>query len=128
MRILVVNAGSSSLKLRVLGPDDTVVVSEDLPAPGGQSDHAAVDRWIRSLPPVDAVGHRIVHGGTAFSEAVVINRAVEERLRALTDLAPLHQPSSLAALQVVSAALPNVPAVACFDTAFHAAMPAAATT
>jgi len=128
MRILIVNAGSSSLKLRVLGPDDTVVVSEDLPTPGGQAEDAAVDHWIQDLPPVDAVGHRIVHGGTAFSEAVVIDRAVEERLRALTDLAPLHQPSSLAALQVVSAALPTVPAVACFDTAFHVAMPAAATT
>lgn len=128
MRILVVNVGSSSLKLRVLGPDDTVVVSEDLPAPGGQADHAAVAHFIHDLPPVDAVGHRIVHGGTAFSEAVVIDRAVEERLRALTDLAPLHQPSSLAAVDVVTAALPSVPAVACFDTAFHAAMPPAAST
>jgi acetate kinase len=128
MRILVVNVGSSSLKLRVLGPDDTVVVSEDLPAPGGQADDAAVAKVIQDLPPVDAVGHRIVHGGTAFSEAVVIDRAVEERLRALIDLAPLHQPKSLAVLEVVSAVLPAVPAVACFDTAFHAAMPAAAAT
>jgi acetate kinase len=128
MRILAVNAGSSSLKLRVLGADDTVLVSADLPAPGGQADHAAVAHLVRELPPVDAVGHRIVHGGTTFSEAVVIDRAVEERLRALTDLAPLHQPSSLAALEMVSAALPTVPAVACFDTAFHAAMPAAAAT
>jgi acetate kinase len=128
VRILVVNAGSSSLKLRVLGPDDTVVVSEDLPAPGGQAGEAAVAQFIQDLPPVDAVGHRIVHGGTAFSEPVVIDRVVEERLRALTDLAPLHQPNSLAALEVVSALLPAVPAVACFDTAFHAAMPAAAAT
>ena len=128
MRILVVNAGSSSLKLRVLDADDTVVISKDLPAPGGHADDVAVGQLIRGLPPVDAVGHRIVHGGTAFSSAVVIDRAVEERLRALSDLAPLHQPSSLAALEVVSAALPTVPAVACFDTAFHAAMPAASAT
>jgi acetate kinase len=128
VRILVVNAGSSSLKLRVLGPDDTVVVSQDLPAPGGQTEDAAVARLIQELPPVDAVGHRIVHGGTKFSEPVVIDRAVEQRLRALTDLAPLHQPKSLAVLDVVSAALPTVPAVACFDTAFHAGMPAAAAT
>jgi acetate kinase len=74
------------------------------------------------------VGHRIVHGGTAFSEPVVIDHAVEERLRALTDLAPLHQPNSLAALDAVRAVLPTVPAVACFDTAFHAAMPPAAAT
>jgi acetate kinase len=128
MRILVVNAGSSSLKLRVLDPNDTVVVSADLPRPHGEADDAAVARFIQSLPPVDAVGHRIVHGGTAFSEPVVIDHAVEGRLRALTDLAPLHQPNSLAALDAVRAVLPTVPAVACFDTAFHAAMPAAAAT
>jgi len=128
VRILVVNAGSSSLKLRVIGPDDGVVVSKDLPAPGGQAEDAAIARLIQDLPPVDAVGHRIVHGGTKFSEPVVIDRAVEQRLRALTDLAPLHQPQSLAVLDIVSAVLPTVPAVACFDTAFHAAMPAAAAT
>lgn len=128
MRILVVNAGSSSLKLRVIGPDDGVVVSKDLPAPGGQAEDAAIARLIQDLPPVDAVGHRIVHGGTKFSEPVVIDRAVEQRLRALTDLAPLHQPKSLAVLDVVSAVLPTVPTVACFDTAFHATMPAAAAT
>lgn len=128
MRILVVNAGSSSLKLRVLAADDTVAASEDLPAPGGTADAAAVAHFMRDLAPVDAVGHRIVHGGTAFSRAVVIDHAVEDRLRALTDLAPLHQPKSLAALDVVSAALPGVPAVACFDTAFHADIPAAAAT
>lgn len=128
MRILVVNAGSSSLKLRVIGPDDGVVVSKDLPAPGGQAEDAAIARLIQDLPPVDAVGHRIVHGGTKFSEPVVIDQAVEQRLRALTDLAPLHQPKSLAVLDVVSAVLPTVPTVACFDTAFHATMPAAAAT
>ncbi len=128
MRILVVNAGSSSLKLRVLGPDDTVTISEDLPAPGGQADESALARFIQALPPIDAVGHRIVHGGTAFSGPVVVDRSVEQRLRALTDLAPIHQPQSLAALDIVSAVLPTVPAVACFDTAFHAAMPAAAAT
>jgi acetate kinase len=128
MRILVVNAGSSSLKLRVLDPDDTVVASQDLPRPRGEADDASVARLIQGLPPVDAVGHRIVHGGTAFSEPVVIDHAVEERLRALTDLAPLHQPNSLAALDAVRAVLPTVPAVACFDTAFHAAMPPAAAT
>jgi acetate kinase len=128
MRILVVNAGSSSLKLRLVGADDTVMTSEDLPAPAGQADEAAIARFIRNLPPVDAVGHRIVHGGTAFSGSVVVEHSVEERLRALSDLAPLHQPQSLAVLDVVSAVLPTVPAVACFDTAFHAAIPAAAAT
>lgn len=127
-RILVVNAGSSSLKLRVLDRDDAVIASADLPAPRGSTDAGALADAIREVGEVDAVGHRIVHGGTQFSGAVVIDAAVEARLRALTDLAPLHQPKSLAALEVVNAVLPGVPAVACFDTAFHATMPAEATT
>jgi len=128
MRILVVNAGSSSLKLRVLDPDDRIVGAEDLPAPRGQADIVAVARAIEGFGTVDAVGHRIVHGGTLYAQPVRIDREVVERLRALTDLAPLHQPKSLAALDAVQASLPDVPAVACFDTAFHAGMPAAAST
>jgi acetate kinase len=128
MRILVVNAGSSSLKLRVLDPDDRIVGSEDLPAPRGQADNVAVARAVTGFGSVEAVGHRIVHGGTTYTRPVRIDREVVERLRALTDLAPLHQPKSLAALAAVEAALPGVPAVACFDTAFHAGMPAAAST
>jgi len=127
-RILVVNAGSSSLKLRVLDPDDELVASADLPAPRGTTDAGAVAEAIRSLGPVDAVGHRIVHGGSQFASPVVLDADVETRLRALSDLAPLHQPKSLAAVDAVKAVLPDVPAVACFDTAFHATMPAAATT
>jgi acetate kinase len=80
------------------------------------------------LDGIDAVGHRIVHGGTEFVEPVVIDDSVVRRIEALTDLAPLHQPKSLRALELVSARLPGVPAVACFDTAFHASMPAAAST
>ena len=77
---------------------------------------------------MDAVGHRIVHGGTEFVGPVLIGADVVARLRALTDLAPLHQPKSLAALDAVNQILPGVPAVACFDTAFHSGMPAAAST
>ncbi len=128
MRILVVNAGSSSLKLRVIEPDDRLSGSLDLPAPRGVLDRAALPDAIRGLGAVDAVGHRIVHGGTAFSQPVRLTPEVVGRLEALTDLAPLHQPKSLAALAAVTATLPEVPAVACFDTAFHAAMPAAAAT
>jgi acetate kinase len=127
-RVLVVNAGSSSLKLRVLAADDAVVATVDLPAPRGSTDAGAVAAAIRDLGPVDAVGHRIVHGGTFHAGPVILDEAVEERLAALTDLAPLHQPKSLAALAAVRAALPDVPAVACFDTAFHAGIPAAAST
>jgi acetate kinase len=127
-RILVVNAGSSSLKLRLIEPDDRLAGSVDLPPPRGRADTPALAEAIAALGRVDAVGHRIVHGGTRFTAAVRMDREVEDRIRALTDLAPLHQPKSLAALDAVAEVLPGVPAVACFDTAFHATMPAAAST
>lgn len=127
-RILVVNAGSSSLKLRVLGPDDAVEGSADLPAPRDSGGAAGLADAIRGMGAVDAVGHRIVHGGTEFAGPVRIDERVTARIEALTDLAPLHQPKSLAALAAVTAVLPDVPAVACFDTAFHATLPAAAFT
>jgi acetate kinase len=128
MRILVVNAGSSSTKLRVLGDDDRVAASADLPAPRGQVDEPNLAPLIEGFGEIDAVGHRIVHGGADFVEAVRIDADVIARLRSIIDLAPLHQPKSLAALDVVSRVLPGVPAVACFDTAFHAGMPEAAST
>jgi acetate kinase len=127
-RILIVNAGSSSLKLRVLDERNDIVHSKDLPAPGGETDAATMANAIASFGAVDAVGHRIVHGGTEFTTSVVINSDVIDRLRSLIDLAPLHQPKSLAALDAVSRELPDVPRVACFDTAFHSRMPEEATT
>jgi acetate kinase len=128
VRVLVVNAGSSSLKLRVLDSGDQLAGSADLPAPRGTADAADLESAMASLGDVDAVGHRIVHGGIYFTEPAVIDDKVVARLEALTDLAPLHQPKSLAALAAVQAALPAVPGVACFDTAFHASIPAAAAT
>jgi acetate kinase len=123
LSVLVVNAGSSSLKLRLLGPGDRVLGSQDLPAPGGAADAGTLKDAISSFGDVDAVGHRIVHGGTLFRGPVVLDAGVRQRLEALTDLAPLHQPKSLAALDAVQAALPDVTGVACFDTAFHATIP-----
>jgi acetate kinase len=127
-RVLVVNAGSSSLKLRVLDPADEVTAAADLPAPRGAADESEIKSAIESFGPVDAVGHRIVHGGTLYTGPVRLDDQVRQRLESLTDLAPLHQPKSLAALDAVQAVLPAVPAVACFDTAFHATIPAAAAT
>lgn len=127
-RILVVNAGSSSLKLRVLDADDTLVASADLPALRGATDTATVGEGIDGFGEISAIGHRIVHGGTRYREAVLLDDEVEDDLLALTDLAPLHQPKSLAALAVLKAVRPDVPAVACFDTAFHSDMPDTATT
>jgi acetate kinase len=127
-RVLVVNAGSSSLKLRVLDPGSVVTGRADLPPPGDTADDTAIKAAIESLGPVDAVGHRIVHGGTLYTAPVQVDEQVRQRLETLADLAPLHQPKSLAALDAVQAVLPGVPAVACFDTAFHATIPAPAAT
>ncbi len=127
-RILVVNAGSSSLKLRVLDRADAVVGSADLPPPRGEEDAGAVAEAVAGLGRVDAVGHRIVHGGMSFLGPVRLDSRVRTRIAALTSLAPLHQPKALTALDAVTAALPTTPAVASFDTAFHAAMPESAST
>jgi acetate kinase len=153
VRVLVVNAGSSSLKLSLLDDDDTVVAEEELRAGGGSpgggdmpaegpaggsgsdtsggwgADLKELGQALRGpLAGAQAVGHRIVHGGETFAGPVRVQGEVREALQALVDLAPLHQPRSLAALDAVSELLPDVPAVACFDTTFHAQMPAAAAT
>ncbi len=127
-RILVVNAGSSSLKLRVLDPSDTLVAEVDLPPPRGADDAAAVSEAIAPFGRVDAVGHRVVHGGTRFTGPVLLDTETVAGIRSLTELAPLHQAKSLAGIEAVAAALPGVPSVAAFDTAFHATIPAAAAT
>ena len=133
--MLVVNAGSSSLKLSLLEPargtedQDHVLAARELDAPRAQVDPRELESALRSpLGRADAVGYRIVHGGERYREAVQIDEQVRRELGALVDLAPLHQPKSLAALDAVSAVLPDLPAVACFDTAFHATLPAAAAT
>ena len=128
MRILVVNAGSSSLKLSILDDGDVQVAAETIDAPAGRLDDTSLRATIAAHSPIDAVGHRIVHGGTEFTEPVLVDSRVLRRLELLTDLAPLHQPKSLRGLEVVTRLLPRVPAVACFDTAFHAGIPPAAST
>jgi acetate kinase len=124
VRVLVVNAGSSSLKLRLLGPGDELEAQHDL-AP---DDHEALAAVMAQLARPDAIGHRVVHGGERFRDGVPIDAAVVAALRELVDLAPLHQPAAIAGIDAVGEALPGVPAVACFDTAFHATLPPAAAT
>ena len=126
--MLVVNAGSSSLKLSVLDEEDRLIISENVASTAGRLDEERLLDVVRRGDPIDAVGHRVVHGGTEFVESVAVDAAVVRRLHALSDLAPLHQPKSLAALEAVTRLLPQVPAVACFDTAFHARMSPAAST
>ena len=128
MHVLVVNVGSSSLKLRFLDDRDQVVKSADLPVWVPDINDRDPSRTLRGWPPPDVVGHRVVHGGTRFTGPVLVDRAVESALRELTDLAPLHLPKSLAAFDAVRAMLPEVAAVACFDTAFYASRPAEAAT
>jgi acetate kinase len=127
--ILTVNAGSSSLKLRLVGDDDSILADEELEAPQAQVDSATLSRALEGpLADAEAVAHRIVHGGDRYVAAAVIDDEVRRRLAELTDLAPLHQRKSLVALDSVSRCLPDVPAVACFDTAFHATLAPAAFT
>ena len=108
MDVLVVNAGSTSLKLDLVRGEAA----------------EPVDGFVKA----DAVGHRIVHGGRRFTEAVVVDDAVEAAIEKLSALAPLHNPPALEALRRARAALPGVPHVAVFDTAFHRTLPPAAST
>ena len=78
---------------------------------------------IKSLDEINAVGHRMVHGGERFSESVLLNKEVLEAFAACNDLAPLHNPANLKGVNAVSAILPNIPQVGVFDTAFHQTMP-----
>jgi acetate kinase len=129
VRVLTVNAGSSSVKLALLDRADQVIAAHELHAPQvGLDSRALDDVLVAGLSDADLVAHRIVHGGERFTSAVIVDAGVLRALRELQDLAPLHQQKGLEALEAVSRALPGVPAVACFDTGFHATMPPAATT
>jgi acetate kinase len=109
--ILVVNAGSTSLKLHAVEADSTSTrVNSFADAPSG----------------IVAVAHRVVHGGQRFRDAVVIDREVRDQIRDLVSLAPLHNAPALEAIDAAQRALPGVPHVAVFDTSFHRTIPAAA--
>lgn len=135
-RVLVVNAGSSSLKYEVLDAETAVSVVSGLVERIGVEgsavpDHqAALAAVLDDLDPesIDAVGHRVVHGGSVFVEATAIDDAVEAEIERLAVLAPLHNPPGLQGIRAARAALPFVPHVAVFDTAFHATLPPAAYT
>jgi acetate kinase len=125
-QLLVVNVGSSSVKLRLLDARDRLVEQRDLGAPGENVDELRAA--LAAFQGVPAVAHRIVHGGSRFTAAVIIDDAVRVALEDLVALAPLHQPPALAALDTARAAIPHACHVACFDTAFHATIPDAAST
>ena len=112
--VLVVNAGSTSLKLHVVSDADDAVEVASLDA-------------VRA-DDIDAVGHRVVHGGSHLIEATVIDDAVRASVAELESIAPLHNRPAIAGIDAATRAFPAVPHVAVFDTAFHATMPIEAST
>lgn len=128
MRVLVVNAGSSTLKLRIIDAHGDVAAGHDLDPWDGEEPFDDLRRFLAEGPPVDAIGHRVVHGGTRFREATLVTPDVEAEIASLVPLAPLHQDRALSALAAARRALPQMPHVACFDTSFHSTLPMAART
>ena len=156
MNILVINAGSSSLKYQLMDPDTGWVsakglcerigidgrlthripakgekVSRDIPMPTHSEAISAVldilvdERYgvIKSLDEVDAVGHRVLHGGDKFVESCIINEACKQAIRDCIPLGPLHNPANLKGIEACEKVMPDKPQVAVFDTAFHMTMP-----
>ncbi len=152
-RILSVNAGSSSLKFKLIDmPDELTLAEGNIERIGFEdaivnfkikgeknkkimpvkSHEEAIEILIngltgygviKNLEEIKGIGHRVVHGGEKFNDSAVINDDVLAEIDKLSDLAPLHNPHNLKAIQIFLKKLPNVPAVAVFDTAFHQSMP-----
>jgi acetate kinase len=128
LRVLVVNAGSSSLKVSLLGEDDRLLAERDFEVSEGRLHDSELAVVVRSMEGVEAVGHRVVHGGPRYPASIRIDHEVIAYLASISDMAPLHLPSAVAGITALRGLLPRVPAIACFDTAFHSNMPAAAST
>ncbi len=159
MKVLVINAGSSSLKYQLIDAANESVIAKGLcerigiggsllnykPA-GGESHEfkkdmqnhtdaiqmvldVLVDHQIgvlKSMSEIDAVGHRLVHGGEKFTGSALITDEMLQTVEALCELAPLHNPANLMGIRACKALMPNTPMVGVFDTAFHQSMPEAA--
>ncbi len=156
MKILVINAGSSSLKYQLIDMETETVMAKGLcerigidgsrlkHTPAGKDTvtiekpmethadaikmvlDAMVDTSygvISSMSEISAVGHRVVHGGEFFNQSVIINDEVKNAIEACVPLAPIHNPANLIGISACEEAMPNVPQVAVFDTAFHQTMP-----
>ncbi|SHN05625.1 acetate kinase [Gracilibacillus kekensis] len=152
-KILAINAGSSSLKFQLIEMPEEKVLSKGLVERIGIADsvftiefgdkeeeetrdiadHAVAVKLlldkltsfgvIKSLDEIDGIGHRVVHGGEKFNDSVVITEQVIKEIEEVSELAPLHNPANLTGIRAFQEVLPNVPAVAVFDTAFHQTMP-----
>ncbi|MCM2999289.1 MULTISPECIES: acetate/propionate family kinase [Paenibacillus] len=156
MKILVINAGSSSLKYQLYDMTDESVLAKGLVErigmdssivthkPTGRPDVTEVSEIlehttairkvlalltdkengvIESVDEIQAVGHRVVHGGEFFNESALVDAEAKSKIRQLFDLAPLHNPASMLGIKATEANMPGVPQVVVFDTAFHQTMP-----
>ena len=154
MNVLVINAGSSSLKYQLMNPETGDVsakglceriyidgrlthkvgdnkVVKDIPMPSHSEAIQAVLEIlvdpelgvIKSIDEIDAVGHRVLHGGMEFSDSCIINDEVIKAIEKCIPLGPLHNPANLMGIRACQAVMPNKPQVAVFDTAFHMTMP-----
>ncbi len=154
MNILIINAGSSSLKYQLMDPDTGDVaakglceriyidgrlthkvgdnkVVKDIPMPSHSEAIAAVldilvapvDGVIKSVDEIDAVGHRVLHGGMEFSDSCIVDDEVIAAIEKCIPLGPLHNPANLMGIRACQAVMPSTPQVAVFDTAFHMTMP-----
>ena len=126
MHVLVVNAGSSSLKLSVIGDGQETIASLELGDPAEQAVVDSMLAFVAQHPDLGAAGHRIVHGGPHLTDAVVVDDHVRAQMDAAATIAPLHDPPALRMLDALRAM--NLTHVACFDTGFHASMPDSART
>lgn len=153
-KVIAINAGSSSLKFQLfempsedvitkglierIGLKDSIFTisvngekkteTTDIPnhsvAVKMLLDKLTAEGIIKSLDEIEGIGHRVVHGGEEFADSVLITEDVLQKIEALSELAPLHNPANLTGIKAFQEVLPNVPAVAVFDTAFHQTMPA----
>ena len=157
MNILIINAGSSSLKYQLMDPETGVVsakglcerigidgrlnhkgsgdkIVKDIPMPTHSEAIAAtlgilvdpVDGVIKSVEEIDAVGHRVLHGGMEFFDSCIINDEVIAAIKKCIPLGPLHNPANLMGIEACQKVMPTTPQVAVFDTSFHMTMPAKA--
>lgn len=152
-KIIAINAGSSSLKFQLFEMPSEEVITKGLIERIGLSDavfnitvngekvkeitdipdHSVAVKLlldkltsagiIKSLDEIDGIGHRVVHGGEEFDDSILINDEVLAKIEVLSELAPLHNPANITGIKAFQQVLPNVPAVAVFDTAFHQTMP-----
>lgn len=152
-KIIAINAGSSSLKFQLINmPEETVITKGLVERIGLENSIFTIEvngekvketraiphhadavkillnkltesKIIKSLDEIDGIGHRVVHGGERFTDSVLITDEVIKEIDEISDLAPLHNPANLVGVTAFKEILPNVPAVAVFDTAFHQSMP-----